>query len=102
MSGSHNAPPPHVTDDYGDERTCYDLRTVQQREADDIAALRLEYESLRDALAYTNKRLDAIEKAAGIDLGRQSHQLAAHTDELLAMRGALASVLARLDIQVSA
>ena len=54
MSGSHYAPEP--------ERTCYDLRTVPEREADELTTLRLEVAALAAALNYANGRADALER----------------------------------------
>ena len=44
------------------EATQYDLRTVTEREADELAALRLEVAALTDALNYANGRADALER----------------------------------------
>ena len=55
MSGSHYAPPP-------DESTRYDLRTLSEHEADELAALRLEVAALADALNYANGRADSLER----------------------------------------
>ena len=77
MSGSHYAPDPWR---YGLEDTIYemtpvtsvtsppqangapDLRTGPEREADELAALRLEVAALTDALNYANGRADALER----------------------------------------
>ena len=56
MSGSHYAIAPD-----GDDYT-YDLRTVTEREADELTALRLEVAALADALNYANGRADALER----------------------------------------
>ena len=52
MSGSHYAIAPD-----GDDYT-YDLRTLPEREADELAALRVEVARLADALNYANGRID--------------------------------------------
>ena len=52
MSGSHNASAPD-----GDDYT-YDLRTLPERDADELAALRVEVARLADALNYANGRID--------------------------------------------
>ena len=73
MSGSHYAPEPSenrgpltVDDLLATVRdvpgTQYDLRTVTEREADELAALRLEVAALTDALNYANGRADALER----------------------------------------
>ena len=73
MSGSHHAPEPSenrgpltVDDLLATVRdvpgTQYDLRTVTEREADELAALRLEVAALTDALNYANGRADALER----------------------------------------
>ena len=56
MSGSHYAIAPD-----GDDYT-YDLRTPPEREADELAALRVEVARLADALNYANGRADALER----------------------------------------
>ena len=55
MSGSHYAPPP-------DESTRYDLRTLSEHEADDLAALRLEVQQEREARQYANRRVADLER----------------------------------------
>ena len=61
MSGSHNAPPPHVIDNYGNEATCYDLAAPDAlHPLSDIAALRLELQRVSDALDYQTRRADAM------------------------------------------
>ena len=81
MSGSHNGQPPAPDARYNRdamtaaaaafnraaaappaEATQYDLRTVTEREADELAALRLEVAALTDALNYANGRADALER----------------------------------------
>ena len=61
MSGSHNGQPPAPDARYS-ESTCYDLRTVTEREADELTALRLEVAALADALNYANGRADSLER----------------------------------------
>ena len=63
MSGSHYAPEP--------ERTEYDLRTATQHEADALAQLALRIDNLVDALVYTVRRIDVLERT-----------VAAHADRL--------------------
>ena len=57
MSGSHYAIAPD-----GDDYT-YDLRTVTEREADELTALRLEVAALADALNYAHRRIDEQARA---------------------------------------
>ena len=53
MSGSHYAPEP--------ERTCYDLRTVPEREADAQAQLELRLDNIIDVVERQARRLRALE-----------------------------------------
>ena len=62
MSGSHNGQPPAPDARYS-ESTCYDLRTVTEREADELTALRLEVAALADALNYAHRRIDEQARA---------------------------------------
>ena len=53
MSGSHYAPPPHVTDNYGDDRTQYDLCPPDAlHPLTDLAALRLLCDKQAEAISY--------------------------------------------------
>ena len=54
MSGSHGAPPP-------EERTCYDLRTVPEREAEALAQLELRLDNLLDVVERQARRIRALE-----------------------------------------
>ena len=53
----------------------YDCRTLQERERDEMAVLRLEHESLREAHAYLVRRVEALERT-----------IAAHADVLQVYR----------------
>ena len=54
MSGSHYAPEP--------ERTCYDLRTIPEREAEDVTAqLELRLDNIIDVVERQARRLRALE-----------------------------------------
>ena len=53
MSGSHYAPEP--------ERTCYDLRTVPEREAEAQAQLELRLDNLLDVVERHARRIRALE-----------------------------------------
>ena len=44
------------------ETTQYDLRTLPERDADELAALRVEVARLADALNYANGRADSLER----------------------------------------
>ena len=57
MSGSHYASAPD-----GDDYT-YDLRTLPERDADELAALRVEVARLADALNYAHRRIDEQARA---------------------------------------
>ncbi len=79
MSGSHYAPEPGRDDRY-------DCRTAEQRH-EDAAQLALRIDNLVDALAYANKRIDDMTRAAMSDLGGHGHRLAALEDEVAALKG---------------
>lgn len=62
MSGSHYAPPPHVTDNYGDDRTQYDLCPPDAlHPLTDLAALRLLCDKQAEAITYLAGRLTFLE-----------------------------------------
>ena len=68
------------------ETTHYDTRTITEREADELAALRLELTQARDAIEYLTIRTDAQESKIAALLAAVER----HADALqsLVLRGA--------------
>ena len=87
MSGSHYDAAPEYGAYFSDAPTCPapDLRTMAEREADELAALRVEVARLADALNYAHRRID--EQARGLAALRTA--VVQHADALtvLNLRG---------------